>query len=143
MQEYAIRFLCSRSIKKHGLVALVPSISMVMKLVDSPENNELSEKHDGLERGGHKAESITGSISELSIAAVDHDELAPLAVSHRFQDPEKAQCWHEIHSNVGYGGLHHFDPDFVWTKKEERKALWHTEFSRMLRGLCVFCCIGH
>lgn len=71
----------------------------------------------------------TESASSDSLSSAESlDELAPLAVKHRFQDQAEYEHWLQVYQKVGYEGLERFDPKFVWTKKEERKVLWQTEF---------------
>lgn len=38
-----------------------------------------------------------------------------------------------------YEGRHRWDPDAVWTEKEEASLVWHTDL-RLLTVLCVMVC---
>ncbi|PRT54329.1 hypothetical protein B9G98_01949 [Wickerhamiella sorbophila] len=66
-------------------------------------------------------------IIEGSNASFETEDLAPLAVDHIFQNAEKCKTWNAVYKKAQYEGLHHFDPTFVWTKKEERSVLLRTE----------------
>lgn len=65
---------------------------------------------------------------ESSSTGGDSSNLAPLAVEHEFQDPKKCDHWLNIYKKVNYEGLVRFDPVFVWTKDEERRVVFRTEW---------------
>lgn len=48
--------------------------------------------------------------------------------SHIFKDPVVAQYYRELYERTKYECRHHFDPDFTWTKQEERKVVWKNDW---------------
>ncbi|VVT48688.1 uncharacterized protein SAPINGB_P001902 [Magnusiomyces paraingens] len=55
---------------------------------------------------------------------------------HIFRDPEVTEYYRQMYENATYEGRFHFDPDFQWTPKQERKLLWKIEFRA-----CLWACI--
>lgn len=46
------------------------------------------------------------------------------SISHNpFDDFHKAERWRKVYESSGYEGLSKFDPEFTWTKDEEKKLV--------------------
>lgn len=79
-----------------------------------------------------------GEDSEDSSSGVSEEDLAPLALEHRFQDPLEVKRWSEVYRTANYEGFPRFDPEFVWTKKEEKSVLRRTELRVCFLAFVLF-----
>ncbi|KAH3668223.1 hypothetical protein OGAPHI_001977 [Ogataea philodendri] len=55
-----------------------------------------------------------------------------------FSDPAVAEKYRQIYENSEYECRHRFDPDFTWTKKEEKKVVWKLEYKVTLFACFMF-----
>lgn len=47
---------------------------------------------------------------------------------HVFQDPVVAEHYQKLYELCDYECRHHFDPEFTWTKEEEKKVVWKNDW---------------
>lgn len=57
---------------------------------------------------------------------------------HTFQDPKVAQYYRDLYEKAGYECRHRFDPDFYWTKKEERKLVRRCDIRVVFAAFMMF-----
>ena len=67
--------------------------------------------------------------SSVSIDAHDLESSDPsIKLDHIFQDPALAKKYSDIYESCKYECRFHVDPDFTWTKQEERKVVWKNDW---------------
>lgn len=75
--------------------------------------------------------------SSLSDVTVDSD--LEDVQSNPFIDPKEAERWRNIYESSGYEGLRRFDPDFSWSKKDEKRLTRKIDFKIFLWVFIMFC----
>lgn len=87
-------------------------------------HNSLLEEQRGGVIGPEKIRPDGSPTSHMSIVPVGRENLSNALPPHE-----------------SYEGRHRWDPEAVWTEKEEAHLVWHTDL-RLLSILCVMVCAG-
>lgn len=65
------------------------------------------------------------------------------SISHNpFDDFHKAERWRKVYESSGYEGLSKFDPEFTWTKDEEKKLVRKMDLKIFFVGFYYVCLFG-
>ncbi|KAK6455936.1 putative permease [Scheffersomyces xylosifermentans] len=78
----------------------------------------------------NKSESdiIKNDQIEINIKEDDLESSSSEKSEHVFQDPVVAEHYRELYEKTQYECRDHFDPDFTWTKEEETKVTWKSDW---------------
>lgn len=57
---------------------------------------------------------------------------------HIFQDPDIAEYYYNLYDKTNYECRSHFDPEFTWSEKEEKKVTWKNDWHVTLWSFMMF-----
>ncbi|KAH3662560.1 hypothetical protein OGAPHI_005812 [Ogataea philodendri] len=97
----------------------------------------MSEKSDTV----HETQKFGGSILRSLSISEDYEAGAEHKAKNPFADPEAAERWRKVYEASNYENLPWYDPDFTWTKEEERRLVRKLDLRIFSWVFVMFCAL--